>query len=200
MSSAIKSTQGLARAAATRAGSLVGVTPRARRGESRPGDGYVSARQAITIGRTQEELTAFFRDPAALSQILGRFGRVEETAKGDYVWHLRVPGEDDLQVQADLDTEVAAMLWAETGVDEKARPQRVLIEFTQAPKDFGVEVHLGVSIRPPASLPTPLERLALGGALTKVLYRAKALIETGEIPTLAHNPAARNGGSDHDED
>ncbi|SLH72109.1 Uncharacterised protein [Mycobacteroides abscessus subsp. abscessus] len=27
----------------------------------------------------------------------------------------------------------------------------------------------------------------------KVLYRARALLQTGELPTLAHNPSARAG-------
>jgi hypothetical protein len=37
---------------------------------------------------------------------------------------------------------------------------------------------------------------AAGALVIKALYRTKALIETGEVPTLERNPSARPGDGD----
>ncbi|WP_280506943.1 hypothetical protein [Nocardia farcinica] len=59
------------------------------------------------------------------------------------------------------------------------------IEFAEAPADLGTEVTLRVT--------APVPGLLTGAVAFKVLYRARALLQTGELPTLAHNPSARAG-------
>ena len=56
--------------------------------------------------------------------------------------------------------------------------------------DLGTLVTLQLDSAAPA--------LALGAAAHKALRRAKALAETGEIPTLAHNPSGRRRAEEED--
>ena len=70
------------------------------------------------------------------------------------------------------------------------------IRFRPAPGDRGTEVTLRLAFDPPGG---PLGDAAfrlLGfvprALVGKALYRFRSLVETGEIPTLEHNPAARS--------
>jgi hypothetical protein len=59
----------------------------------------------------------------------------------------------------------------------------IILDFSEAPRGQGTEVTLRVKSPAPA---------LLSGALAfKALYRARALLQTGEIPTLRKNPSAR---------
>jgi len=40
---------------------------------------------------------------------------------------------------------------------------------------------------------SPLPGLLTGAIAFKLLYRMRALLQTGELPTLEHNPSARPG-------
>jgi len=59
-------------------------------------------------------------------------------------------------------------------------------ELRQAPADRGTEVVLLQEV------PTGAKRSALAEAAGKRLRLLKSLIETGETPTLAHNPSGRH--------
>lgn len=50
---------------------------------------------------------------------------------------------------------------------------------------------LGTEVTLTLQLPAP--NVVLRGAAFKVLYRARALLQTGELPTLTPTPAARPG-------
>ena len=59
----------------------------------------------------------------------------------------------------------------------------VLLEFRDASRDRGTEIVARVSAPAPGLLTGPLT--------FKALYRARALLQTGEVPTLHHNSSAR---------
>ncbi len=60
----------------------------------------------------------------------------------------------------------------------------IMVQFREAPQDRGTEVIARTTSPGPG---------ALTGVLTfKVLYRARALLMTGEVPTIEFNPSARD--------
>ncbi|SEH48200.1 hypothetical protein SAMN04489835_0321 [Mycolicibacterium rutilum] len=135
--------------------------------------------QAITIGKPRREVIDLFRDPVGLSQVFGDIADVHEAGVdrlrwaffGDGpAWDCVVSLEDESRLRyVDVDPE---------------KDIGVTLLFRDAPQDRGTEV-IGK-----ASAPAP-------GALTglviyKALYRARALLQTGEVPTIKHNPSARD--------
>jgi hypothetical protein len=60
----------------------------------------------------------------------------------------------------------------------------IVLEFGDAPQDRGTEVIARVSSPAPGVLTGPLA--------FKALYRARALLMTGEVPTIKSNPSARD--------
>jgi uncharacterized membrane protein len=141
-----------------------------------------SAMHAITIGRPKPEVVALFRDPERLSQIFGDVAEVHGVGsdrlhwaftsndKKGLGWDCVVILEDETRLRfVDVDPERSA------GIE---------LEFRDAPQGRGTEVIARVVSPSPGML---------SGSLTfKALYRARALLMTGEIPTIEHNPSARD--------
>ncbi|KWX26087.1 hypothetical protein AFM11_02255 [Mycolicibacterium wolinskyi] len=136
--------------------------------------------QAITIARPRAEVLDLFQDPERLSRIFGDIADVTDagadrlrwTFAGDDgpVWDCVVSREGDNRLRyVDVNPERAAGL---------------TLDFSDAPGDRGTEVVARVTAPGPG---------ALTGVLTfKALYRARALLQTGEVPTIARNPSARD--------
>ena len=59
----------------------------------------------------------------------------------------------------------------------------IVLEFRDAPQHRGTEVIGRINAAAPGALTGPL--------LFKALYRARALLMTGELPTIKYNPSAR---------
>jgi hypothetical protein len=137
------------------------------------GDGSEpDARRSLTVGRSEEELRALWSDPARLGRVLA------EPYTGDpSTWTAEV-----------LDAAGDAIRFR--GTSGQAEPLHAAgsVTFAEAPQDLGTVVTLELHLDGPD--------LAAGAAAFKALRRAKALAETGEIPTLAHNPSART--TDHE--
>jgi hypothetical protein len=53
-----------------------------------------------------------------------------------------------------------------------------------------------LEVEPPVGASAPAVGAAAGALVIKALYGTKALIETGEVPTLEKNPSARPGEGD----
>ncbi|MBF6250772.1 hypothetical protein [Nocardia farcinica] len=145
--------------------------------------GSRTSAQTLTVAATRERIAAFWRDPASLSQVLGEFGAVSCPEPDRYDWTLRRDGEEIATWHTTLSTDADGLRYtgaAADGVDAQLR-----IEFAEAPADLGTEVTLRVT--------APVPGVLTGAVAFKVLYRARALLQTGELPTLAHNPSARAG-------
>ncbi|KUI22703.1 hypothetical protein AU193_10355 [Mycobacterium sp. GA-1285] len=134
--------------------------------------------QAITIGRPRREVIDLFRDPIGLSQVFGDIAEVHEaghdrlrwTFADGPAWDCVVSLEDEARLRyVDVNPE------KDTGVT---------LVFRDAPQDRGTEVIGKASAPAPGALTGPL--------LFKVLYRARALLQTAEVPTIKHNPSARD--------
>lgn len=134
-----------------------------------PGGGSEpDATRVLTVGRTPEEVRASLADRTVLTQVLA------EPYTGDpSTWTVEVLEEVEERVR----------FTARSGQDD---PLQVTgsFAFATAPQDLGTEVTLALQLSGPD--------LAAGATAHKVLRRTKALLETGEVPTTAHNPSARH--------
>lgn len=161
--------------------------------------GPLIVERSITIGKSAQELHQMLREPETFSRIVGRIAEVEPASHSRMHWTVRGPREQifewDEGVVEDRDGEL--MSW-------KSLPGAVLhnafsVRFRPAPRDLGTEVTLrlllDLSRHPLGALAKHLGPIPAGLA-GKALHRFKSLAETGEVPTLARNPAARHGGSD----
>lgn len=133
--------------------------------------------QTVTIGCSAERVAEFWRDPAQLSVVLGDIGTVESAGGETYRW--RLTDEPDVAWESRLATDAGATRFIGTGDDNE-----LSVNYRPAPRDMGTEVTLRVK--------TPAPGLLSGAAAYKVLYRLRALLQTGEVPTIKSNPSARS--------
>ena len=74
------------------------------------------------------------------------------------------------------------------------------VRFRPAPGGRGTEAHLRMHFEPAGAVQRVLIKTVLGEmpnlVAEKILRRFKSLVETGEVPTLAQQPIARDGGRD----
>lgn len=134
--------------------------------------------QSITIGAPRQGVVEFFQDAERLSVTFGDIAEVEHlgphrlrwTFTGDEqsVWECVVTADENRVEFTDVQPDSAA---------------HVLLELRDASRERGTEIVARVSAPAPGLLTGPLT--------FKALYRARALLQTGEVPTLHHNSSAR---------
>ncbi|WP_431937933.1 hypothetical protein [Nocardia grenadensis] len=144
-----------------------------------------TGRRALTIGRPRAAVEEFWRDPDNLSRVFGGFADVRSTAPDRYEWTAAPDGADAIHWESVLLTERDGLRFVDAVDSERAR---IELEFTDAPRNRGTEVRISAT--------TPLPRQLTGAAIFTVLYRARALMQTGEIPTLDRNPSGRTAGQE----
>jgi uncharacterized membrane protein len=134
--------------------------------------------QSITIRAPRQGVAEFFQDAERLSVVFGDIAEVEHLgphrlrwtfAGGEAaVWECAVTADDSRVEFNDV---------------QSGNTAQVLLELRDASGDRGTEVVARIS--------TPAPGLLTGPLTFKALYRARALLQTGEVPTLHHNPSAR---------
>lgn len=137
--------------------------------------------QAITIGRSREEVMALFQDVDRLSVIFGDLVEVAATSPDRMRWKFLPHNGAKTEWECAVVTEDEHRI---RFVD--VYPNRhagIVLDFRDAPQSRGTEVIDAVGAPAPG---------ALTGALAfKALYRARALLMTDEVPTIKRNPSAR---------
>jgi uncharacterized membrane protein len=154
------------------------------------------ARQTLTVSASADELFDFFRDAANFDRVLRNVVDVEPRGERGMRWTVAGPDGHELTLDAELAEEQPGMLvrWAD-GASGSA-PADLEIRLRPAPTGGGTAVTMRLELQPGDGA-AAAARGALAGALViKTLYRTKALFETGEVPTLEHNPSARPCGGD----
>jgi uncharacterized membrane protein len=138
--------------------------------------------QAVTISRPRGEVLALFQDANRLSEVFGDVADVSSTGPDHLRWKFTFDGRDgpewECVVVAEGDTRLRF-----SDVDPDRRIG-IVLEFRDAPQGRGTEVIARVSSPAPGALTGPLT--------FKALYRARALVTTGEVPTIEYNPSARH--------
>ncbi|WP_040785160.1 hypothetical protein [Nocardia pneumoniae] len=141
--------------------------------------------QTVTIGRPRTEVEQFWRDPDRLSQVLGGIAEVRSSAPSRYEWILRPGADDSVEWNTTLVEEDDGLRFVgTTGEGDRTRggPQ-IQLTFRDAPRGLGTEVTIRAR--------TPIPDILTGAAAFAALYRARALLQTGEMPTIERNPSAR---------
>jgi uncharacterized membrane protein len=147
----------------------------------------VRLRRSLTIGKSADELFRSWREPAILRRVMEPLAEVTVLDHGRTRWALRLPLGRRLEWTCEVVEERPAALlrWRASG--GAPVPHECALTFRPAPGNLGTEVSLQLALGPAALLPD----LPLKMAAEKVLRRFKSLVETGELPTVAHNPSAR---------
>ncbi|OBI24212.1 hypothetical protein [Mycobacterium sp. E2238] len=135
-----------------------------------------SAGQTVTIACPVERIEQFWRDPEQMSVVLGDIAEVELRSPDHYRWRLLT--EPKAVWESELIPEPEGLRFVGTG-DGK----QIAVTYRPAPGKLGTEVTLRVT--------SPAPGLLAGGAAFKALYRLRALMQTGEVPTIRLNPSAR---------
>lgn len=152
---------------------------------------------AITIGKSAEELYRLWRDPQRLSRIVGDYVEVTEISANRQHWSMHIPPGLNVKWDAQIVEDRPGEFLRWTSLEGTRLPNEGSIRFQPAPGGRGTEVKLHVRFNPPGGVlgGTVVKRLGFVPRLfaEQALRRLKSLAETGEIPTLAHNPAARPG-------
>ncbi|MGW6331752.1 hypothetical protein [Nocardia rhamnosiphila] len=144
-----------------------------------------TGRRVLTIERPRAVVEDFWRNPDNLSRVFDGLAGVRSTAPDRYEWTVPPDGADAITWESVLLTERDGLQFVDAVDPERAR---IELEFTDAPRDRGTEVHMSAT--------APLPRQLTGAALFTVLYRARALMQTGEVPTLDRNPSGRAAGQE----
>ena len=154
--------------------------------------------RSITIGKSAEDLYRLWREPGTLTKVMGHFAEVGGASEGRTHWQVHAPlgqtWEWDTHVVEERENEL--IRWE--SLEGASLPNEGSIHLRPAPGDWGTEVKLRFQFRPPGGVVgTTVAKLmeAVPKAfVSKALRRFKSLAETGEIPTLEHNPSARGRG------
>ncbi|WP_280504955.1 hypothetical protein [Nocardia farcinica] len=143
-------------------------------------NGRRSSVQSVTIAAPRARVEQCWRDPVRMSRVLGDLGDVRAVA--DRVDRAFRRGDEGVVLRTTYVTEPDGMGYRGqlAGADAELR-----VRFAPAPGHLGTEVTVWTR----SALPGPLT----GAAVYKLLYRMRALLQTGELPTLVHNPSARSG-------
>lgn len=132
--------------------------------------------QTVTIACPVERIEQFWRDPEQMSVVLGDIAEVELKGPDRYRW--RSLTGPTLVWESELIPEPEGLRFVGT-----ADASRITVSYRPAPGKLGTEVTLRAD--------TPVPGLLAGAAAFKALYRLRALMQTGEVPTIRNNPSAR---------
>lgn len=177
------------------AGGLLYHNVKGRRDGATPSDTR-EVERSITIGASADELYRAWRDPSNLSRIMGDMAEVIAAGADRTHWTAHGPLGRRLEWDTRVVEERPGEMLRWESLDGATLPNSGELRFRPAPGNRGTEAALRVRFDPPGG--------ALGSAVAarlgivpdlladKALRRFKSLIETGEIPTLAHNPSARD--------
>jgi len=153
--------------------------------------------RSLPIGKSAGELYDLWTEPQVLRQVMQPLADVSLSG-GELHWSMRSsngqPFEWDGRVTESRPGEFVR--WESN--PGAALPSDGFIRFRPAPGDWGTDVTLGLHFFPRAGSSTWLSLKGLHPqvAAEKILRRFKSLAETGEVPTLVRQPAARDGGMD----
>lgn len=157
------------------------------------GTEHSTAPVTVTVGVPLDDARALWRDGDRLSQVFVDLADVELAGPSHLVWRfhpdaLASTDRDPVVANTDIvdvDERIEFRLTGTSGDEVDGGGWIALLEFTSAPAGLGTEVSL--------RLDTPLPDIAVRTAAFAVLYRARALLQTGEVPRLTPLPSARTG-------
>jgi uncharacterized membrane protein len=157
------------------------------------------ARAALTIDQPTDQLLDLWRSPDTFRRIMADFATIKTIDQDTADWQVDGPLGRQYRWQTRSSVNAPGQVgWV--SLDGADIPNMGELRFQPAPGDRGTEVSLEVRFDPPGGAVgegiAKLFHLVPREIVLKALYNFRALALTGEIPTTAPQPAARNGGVD----
>lgn len=148
---------------------------------------------AVTIHRKEpEEVYAFFRHVANFPRFMPDVSHVEEGTGGVFRW---VPEGDGSEWETEIVEDRAPECLAWRSREGSALPRVAAVTFSRAPDGRGTEVRFKIAFVTSAGKALGMAEKLRGGdpdtEAATVLRRFKALLETGEVPTVDGQPSGR---------
>jgi uncharacterized membrane protein len=139
------------------------------------------------------------REPKTLQKMMAHFADVRTTTETRMRWTLPL-ARRSLEWETQLVDEHPGELLHWESVPGASVRSDISARFRRAPHDWGTEVVMRIRLDPGSALLRSVASV-LGGMIpglfvSKSLHRFKSLVETGELPTIHGQPAARNSGRD----
>lgn len=151
--------------------------------------------RSITIEKPRDDLYRCWREPRRLSQIMSGVVEIAEESEGRTRWTVEGPFNQRLGWDMRVVEESPGEMIHWKSLKGALLPCECWVRFRRAPRDWGTEVTLQVRFEPPGGRTGNRVVKRLGFVprlqLEKMLRRFKSVVETGEFPTLVHNPSAR---------
>jgi uncharacterized membrane protein len=156
----------------------------------------IKVERSVTINRSPEELFVFWRNFENLPRVMEHIESVQCVDEKRSHWRARQSDENFIEWDAEVINERANELIAWESLEGSDVRQAGTVRFTLAPGGLGTEVKLAIEYEVPGGFFT--------NALAKVLRHSpeqqinedlrhfKQLMEAGEIPTTAGQPAGRD--------
>lgn len=164
---------------------------RSKKPQARP----TELERSITIQRSANELYQLWSDPDTLSRIMGDSVEVTRGTGDRMHWRMRLPLERHLEWDTQVVENQPGRLLRWRSLEGAPISNEGMVSFHPAPADWGTVTTLRFRFDTPGgsigSSVIHTLRLIPDMVLEKALRRFKSLAETGEYPTLEHNPAAR---------
>lgn len=158
----------------------------------------LSSQRTITIRKSEDELYERWQEPQTINRIMGHVADVAPAAGDRQRWIVGGPLNTNVQWETETVANRPGELLRWESLEDAPVSTGGEVRFRSAPGDRGTEVTLELYVDPPGNTlgNTLLKRLDIlpESVAKKSLHRFKSLAETGEIPTLEHNPSARGSG------
>lgn len=154
----------------------------------------VAVRKAVTIQRPRNEVYDFWRDFENLPRFMDHLESVAVRAGGISHWVAKGPAGSTVAWDAEViaDEPDRRIAWRSLPGSEIENSGEV--RFADAPGG-GTEVRVELTYRPPAGMVGAAVAKLFGeepdGQIADDLYRLRALLEAGEVPTIDGQPSSR---------
>lgn len=155
----------------------------------------IEVERTLTIDRSPQDLYRFWRNLENLPAILEHLVSVTATDEKRSHWIAEGPAGTRFEWDAELTDAVENQRLEWRSLPGAQVPNAGQVRFEQAPGDRGTEVRVLLRYDPPggviASKFAKLFRKEPSQEVREALRKLKQLMETGEIPTVEGQPAAR---------
>lgn len=155
--------------------------------------------EAITIDKPHEEVFAFWRNFANLPLFMKDIQKIEVISPEESKWTVRLQSGATAQWTAVITDERPGAMLAWRSLEGSAIETEGAVWFSKAPNQLGTEVQLMMTYKVPGGGISEIVNALTGEdpaiVILTHLKRLKALLETGETPTIEGQPSGRESDS-----
>lgn len=169
--------------------------------DDHPRFGNARVRRSLSIDAAPGALLEAWRDPDVQAQVMAPLATFVSGDARLMRWRIDLPLDRIAEVESrETHLDSASSRYSSRTVQRPRVTADLEFSVRPAPADFGTEATLAADYALPGGVLADAAARLFGAApdllAGTVLRRLKALIETGEIPTLRGNPSARERGDE----